>query len=204
MSWYNASLRTPLWFYSFFTAVFSCLLPTQSYAKSNGEYYKKYLLLGRFTEKICENYHSPSILHSDEMIGLNPLGFSKWKRGQVESHESCMCPSSAIKTRWKIQVSECTACCGPQKGRSSVPPLITPMERSIRLAMVFSFTVFQIMSPLITVSAAAASVILVLGRQCSLPFFLPPILYTTFSSPPPFPPHPAFFGLNLMKFKWLN
>lgn len=53
-----------------------------------------------------------------------------------------------------------------------MPPLIIPMEINICLAMVFSFTIFQIMSPLIA-SAGAALLILVLGWQCSFPFFLP-------------------------------
>lgn len=57
-----------------------------------------------------------------------------------------------------------------------MPPLITPTELSTCLAMVFSFTIFQIMSTLI-VSAGAA---LAHFNGC-LPvffFFLPSILYT--------------------------
>lgn len=123
-------------------------------------------------EKTGENYHSPSILHSDKLTGLNPWALSKWKKGQVRPHELCMCLSLAIKTQWKILVTECMICCGPQKGRNGVPPLIIPMETSTCLAVVFSSPIFQIMSPLIA-SAGAALLILVLGWQLSFPFFLP-------------------------------
>lgn len=57
-----------------------------------------------------------------------------------------------------------------------MPPLITPMELSTCLAMVFSFTIFQIMSTLIASAGAA------LGHfNTQLPVFLPflsSILYT--------------------------
>lgn len=90
-------------------------------------------------EKTGENYHSPSILHSDKLTGLNPRALSKWKKGQVRPHELCVCLSLAIKTQWKILVTECMICCGPQKGRNGVPPLIIPMETSTCLAVVFFF-----------------------------------------------------------------
>lgn len=67
-------------------------------------------------EKTGENYHSPSILHSDKLTGLNPRALSKWKKGQARPHELCVCLSLAIKTQWKILVTECMICCGPQKG----------------------------------------------------------------------------------------
>ena len=57
-----------------------------------------------------------------------------------------------------------------------MPPFIIPMETSLCLAMVFSFTVFPVMSPLIA-SAGAALLVLVLGWDCS--FHLPLPLFST-------------------------
>ena len=83
--------------------------------------------------------------------------------------------------------------CGPRRGRSGVPPLITPLELSTRLAMVFSFTVSQIMSTLIASAGAAPA-----HFNTWLPVFFPflPSLYSLHIQSP-FPP--PSFGLSLMK-----
>lgn len=83
--------------------------------------------------------------------------------------------------------------CGPWRGRSGVPPLITPLELSTRLAMVFSFTVSQIMSTLIASAGAACA-----HFNTWLPAFFPFLLSLySLRTQSPFPP--PSFGLSLMK-----
>lgn len=132
-----------------------------------------------------KNYNLPSTLHTKK-TGSIPFTFFKQKRGLGEELGSWAIPTSAINSgKYKSPSVRLAAVHAPSVG-GTASPLITPKELSACLAKVFSFTIFQITSPLIAFAGT-------LGHQY-FPFLL--------SIPPTHRNFPHFLFLPFLVWIW--